>query len=317
MPLTITTWNVQNFTTADPVFTAKRDLVVATLQALGSDIVALQEVLDLPALQALADTLGFVAHAAAPDERGIRVAFLTRQPLAALPQSIDQWRLPPGVLVQRLGATGLVEPVPRFRRSALRINVTHRGRSVDIVTAHLKSKLLTFGSNFSTTNETLRARAAYFALQIRAAEAATLREHVTDTLAAGRDAILLGDLNDGPEAATTQVLYGPPGSQPRGPEDATHANGAFQRPDGSDAMRLFNACNLVPAERRWSRRHNGQNELLDHILVSDGLLRRGDNALRVVPAMMIWNRDTPNLVGQHPTSGGVVPDHAPVTAVLA
>jgi endonuclease/exonuclease/phosphatase family metal-dependent hydrolase len=317
MSLTITTWNVQNFTTADPVFSAKRDLVVATLQALGSDIVALQEVLDLPALQTLADALGFEAHAGAPDERGIRVAFLTRLPLDSPPQLIEQWRLPLGVLVQRLGATGLVETVPQFRRSALQINVSHGGRSVDIVTAHLKSKLLTFGGSFSTTNETIRARAAYFALQIRAAEAATLREHVTDTLAAGRDAILLGDLNDGPEAATTQVLYGPPGSQPRGPLDVTHALGAFQRPDGNDARRLFNACNLVPAELRWSRRHNGQNELLDHILVSEGVLPRGSDALRRVPAMIIWNTDTPNMVGQHPTSGGVVPDHAPVTAVFA
>ena len=37
--------------------------------------------------------------------------------------------------------------------------------------------------------------------------------------------ILLGDFNDGPEAATTQILYGAPGSQPRGPEDATNVAG--------------------------------------------------------------------------------------------
>lgn len=316
MPLTFTTWNIQNFETPDPVFAAKRDLIVATLQALGSDIVALQEVLELAALQSLADALGFQLHAAQPDGRGIRVAFLTRTPPAGPARVIDQWRLPPGVQVQRLDARGHVEAVPVFRRPALQLTVTHNGRPVDVITAHFKSKLLTFGDRFSTRNETLRAQTAYFALQVRAAEAATIREHATTALAAGRDVIVLGDLNDGPGAATTQVLYGPPGSQPRGPDDALHPRGAFQRTDDDDARRLFNVCNLVPLELRWSRRHNSENELLDHILVSEGLLPRGADGLRRVPAMSIWNRDTPNLIGEHPTAGGVVPDHAPVTAVF-
>jgi hypothetical protein len=46
--------------------------------------------------------------------------------------------------------------------------VTESGRQIDIITAHLKSKLLTFGGNFSTNDETLRARTAYFALCRRA-----------------------------------------------------------------------------------------------------------------------------------------------------
>ena len=169
--------------------------------------------------------------------------------------------------------------------------------------------------NFSTTNETFRAQTAYFALELRAAEATTLRERVTGLLTAGRDVVLLGDLNDGPEAATTQILYGPPGSQPRGPDDATRAAGAFQRPDANDARRLFNMTKLMPENLRWSRRHNGQNELLDHILTSEGLIPRVDG-LRQVPTMSILNEDTPNLIGPHPTAGGLVPDHAPVTATF-
>ena len=39
--------------------------------------------------------------------------------------------------------------------------------------------------------------------------------------------VVLGDLKDGSEAATTQILYGVLGSQPRGPDDATDAAGAF------------------------------------------------------------------------------------------
>jgi endonuclease/exonuclease/phosphatase family metal-dependent hydrolase len=313
--ITITSWNVQNFAQNDPVFADKLTFVAGTLQALGSDVVALQEILDLNALQSLATRLGFHHFAAPPDGRGNRVAFLTRNPPVQPPQPIVQWQLAPDVQVRDFGAGGTVAVLAQFPRPALQISVAHGGGQLDVVTAHLKSKLLTFGSNFSTTNETLRAQTAYFALERRAAESASVREHVTGLLAAGRQVVVLGDLNDGPEAATTQILYGPPGGQPRGPEDATHATGAFQRADADDVRRLFNVTNLVPASLRWSRRHNGQNELLDHILASQGLMPRV-GGLRQVPVVTILNEDTPNLIGAHPIAGGTVPDHASVTATF-
>jgi len=315
MSITITTWNVQNLAQSDPVFADKLNFLVGTLQALGSDVVALQEILDLNALQSLATGLGFHHFAAEPDHRGNRVAFLTRHPPALPTQQIDQWRLPPGVQVRDFGSSGTVQVVAQFPRPAFQISVAHGGGQIDIVTAHLKSKLLTFGGNFSTTNETLRAQTAYFALERRAAESTSLREQVTSLLSAGRNVVVLGDLNDGPEAATTQILYGPPGGQPRGPEDATHASGAFQRADAEDGRRVFNVTKLVPESIRWSRRHNGQNELLDHILASQGLMPRA-SGLRQVPAVSILNEDTPNMIGPHPTAGGVVPDHAPITATF-
>jgi hypothetical protein len=57
MPITITTWNVQNFARSQPVFDEKLNFLIGTLQALGSDVVALQEILDLDALQDLANGL--------------------------------------------------------------------------------------------------------------------------------------------------------------------------------------------------------------------------------------------------------------------
>jgi len=314
MPITITTWNVQNFTQSDQVYNAKLTFLTDNLQALGSDVVALQEILDPNALQDLANGLGFHHIAAAPDGRMNRVAFLTRNaPVES--EQIDQWRLPQGVDVRGFDNNGNIELLQQFSRPAFRITVAHNGGQIDIITAHLKSKLLTFGNNFSTSNETLRAHTAYFALERRAAEATSLRDYVTDRLHANRDVIVLGDLNDGPEAATTEILYGPPGSQPLGPDDATHAAGAFQRADAEDARRLFNVTKLLPENVRWSRRHNGQNELLDHILASQGLMLRV-NGLRQVPIVNILNDDTPGLIGAHPTAGGIIPDHAPVTATF-
>jgi predicted extracellular nuclease len=314
MPITITTWNVQNLAPSSPVFADKVDFIVSILQALNSDVIALQEILDLTALNTLATRLGFQQVAAAPDSRGNRVAFLTRVAPAAPPKQITQFRLPAGIVISEFDGSGNVQVVTQFPRPALQITVAHNGRQIDVITAHLKSKLLTFGGNFSTSNETLRAHTAFFALERRAAESAGVRDHVTGTLSAGRDVVVLGDLNDGTEAATTEVLYGPPGSQPRGPADATLASGAFQRPDAQDGQRLFNVTKLVPEPLRWSRRFNGQNELLDHILASEGLMPRA-GVLRQVPTVSIHNEDTPALA-PNPTVFGIVPDHAPVTAVF-
>jgi endonuclease/exonuclease/phosphatase family metal-dependent hydrolase len=314
MAVTITTWNVQNFAQSDPVYNAKLEFLVDTLQALGSDVVALQEILDPNALQDLANGLGFHPVTATPDGRGNRVALLTRDaPVQS--EQVDQWRLPQGVDVRGFDNHGAIEVLAQFPRPAFRVTVAHNGGQIDIITAHLKSKLLTFGGQFSTSNETLRVQTAYFALERRAAEATSLRQYVTDRLNANRDLVVLGDFNDGPEAATTEILYGPPGSQPRGPDDATHAAGAFQRADAADARRLFNVTKLLPDNVRWSRRHNGQNELLDHILASEGLMPRA-NGLRQVPTMNILNDDTPSLIGTNPTAGGVIPDHAPVTGTF-
>ena len=314
MALTITTWNVQNLASGDDVFEEKIDFLASTLEGLGADIIALQEILDSAALDALAERLGFQQVAAEPDGRGNRVGFLTRTAHSHA-ENVRDWRLPAGVQVRRFDDQGNVTILEQLSRPPLKITVQHEGREIDIINAHLKSKLLTFGGNFSTRNETLRAHTAYFALERRAAEAATLREHATELLGAGRDLIVLGDFNDGPEAATTQMLYGKPGSQPRGPEDATHAAGAFQRADAGDAQRLFNVTKLVDEPVRWTRRHNGQNELLDQILCSAGLMPRS-GGLRQVPSVTILNEDTPGIFGEHPTVSGIVPDHAPVTATF-
>ena len=78
-------------------------------------------------------------------------------------------------------------------------------------------------------------------------------------------------------------------------------SGAFQRADTLDHQRLFNVAMLVPEPLRWSRKHDGQNGLLDHILASSGLMPRlGGTGLRQVPALSILNGDVPNLIGLNP-----------------
>jgi hypothetical protein len=82
--------------------------------------------------------------------------------------------------------------------------------------------------------------------------------------------IVLGDLNDEPTAATTQILVGPPGSE--------IDTSGFDRPDQGDGSRLWNLAPLIPAERRFSRVFRGRGELIDHILVSHALVQRADRS---------------------------------------
>lgn len=50
--------------------------------------------------------------------------------------------------------------------------------------------------------------------------------------------MVLGDLSDVPEAATTQILHGPPGSE--------IGTAGLDRPDLGDARRLWNLAPRIP-----------------------------------------------------------------------
>jgi uncharacterized protein YciI len=152
-------------------------------------------------------------------------------------------------------------------RGALRARVTVGNRDVHLLTAHLKSKLLSFPDGFTPADEDQRARYAAYALYRRAAEATTLRSHLNTLLnGAGRlmAVILAGDLNDEVDAATTQILNGPPGSE--------IGTSGFHRSDRGDGDRLWNLAPRIPVEQRFSRVYRGRQELIDHIFVSNFLV---------------------------------------------
>jgi len=76
--------------------------------------------------------------------------------------------------------------------------------------------------------------------------------------------VVAGDLNDEPQAATTQILHGPPGSEV--------GTGGFDWPDAGDAQRLWNTAGFLEEAERWSRVYRGRRELIDHVLVSHSLI---------------------------------------------
>jgi predicted extracellular nuclease len=228
-------------------------------------VLAVQEVGDPEALADLVARLDGDWHVETATvfeaDHPIRVGAISRVALGGARQVSEFPRQLEPVQVDDRG-----DAITAMPRGALQI----RAGELDLVVCHLKSKLLTFpGGRFSPRDEGERARFGSYALHRRAAEAVTVRaaaDGLLDGAGGERRVIVLGDLNDEPPAATTQILLGPPGSE--------IGTGGFDQPDRGDPWRLWNLAPLIPAEEAYTRMFAGRRELIDHILVSRFLVER-------------------------------------------
>lgn len=310
----IGTWNLENLfrpgqdsgPTTESAYAAKLDALAAAINALSPDVLAVQEVGDPEALADLAARVGGDWHRATadPDGRGIRVGYLSRLELSDI---VQVWEFPPGLGPVQVDDTDT--RVTAMGRPALQARVRVGDRQINLVTCHLKSKLLTFPSaRFSPRDEGERARFSAFALYRRAAEAVTVRAAVTELLDnpdGGEDpvVVVLGDLNDVPEAATTQILLGPPGSE--------IGTAGYDQSDRGDGQRLWNLAARIPEADRFSRVYRGRGELIDHILVSQALVGTVANGEVATTGAAPSINDDPASRREEPGS-----DHRPVLAVF-
>jgi endonuclease/exonuclease/phosphatase family metal-dependent hydrolase len=318
----VMSWNVENlFDVGDedgPETQAQLTAKIASLKTVIDEqephVVALQEVGSESALARLQAALAVpMPHRelAPPGDRGIRVGFISRR---VLHDRTEIRPFPPMLLPVQVGDDPAGPDGPRMMnqmgRAALGVTVRANNRDVHIVTAHLKSKLLTFpGGRFAPLDEDERSRFSSYALYRRASEAATLRIHV-DSLLAGqgrnRAVILTGDMNDEVDAATTLILNGPPGSE--------IGTDGFDQPDLRDGDRMWNLAPLIPEERRFTRLYRGRMEVIDHIFVSHFLVtetRTTDVTTVVAPPGMPSIEDNPAARQGKPGS-----DHAAVVATF-
>jgi endonuclease/exonuclease/phosphatase family metal-dependent hydrolase len=293
---TVMTWNVENLFTPEPTDRAAYDAKVARLadviNAAGPDLLALQEVGDEDSFEALRAALGadwsgaLSTHFESPHT--IRVGWLSPGDLSDVQEVVD---LPSALSPVTVDDDGTA--MTQLGRGALAVTfTTPAGTTVRALTAHLKSKLLTFpGHRFDTNDETERARYGVYALDRRAAEAAAVRDWATAALAgdsAGRPLLVCGDLNDTMDAATTQLVFGPPGSQ--------IGTGGFNRDDGGDAQRLWDIGYAMTPPNDYSRINQGRHELIDHILVSHAMVSHLTDAATVpldVPSVGLQPRTAP------------------------
>lgn len=344
----VMTWNVENLFLppggaglAGERFGRKLDNLAALIDDAAPTVLALQEVGGAEALTCLQERLGHaMPHAALadPDRRGIRCAVLSTLPLQDQRQIR---RFPPLVRPVQCRdplfddpATPLtdesvtdefvtdVSVTDRLGRPALEVTVVAGGVPVTILNAHFKSKLISYpprgpaqaGSRHRPVDENERYRYAAYALYRRTGEALALRDRANALLAgAGRERalVLCGDLNDGPDAATTQVLQGPPGSE--------IGTAGFRTGDQGDGDRLWNLAALLnrrpdgsaPSVPPFSRRFRDRGELIDHIFASHRLVNP-DNR----PQVRTLGSEQLASVTDRPAerADDVFPDHAALLA---
>ncbi|MER7867320.1 endonuclease/exonuclease/phosphatase family protein [Streptomyces cellulosae] len=307
------TWNLENLYRPggpygpddEAAYASKLAALAAVITELDPGLLGVQEVGDPGALEDLAGMLDddwHVTLSSHADSRGIRVGFLSRTELTVV---ADTAAFPPRMLPVQADDTGLT--VSQAGRGFLAVEVAGERGPLRVAVCHLKSKLLSYpDGRFQPRDEGERARYGAYALYRRAAEAAALRA-LADRLLEGdgreRDVAVLGDLNDEVQAATTQMLLGPPGSEIGTP--------GYERPDRGDAVRLWDVAPLIPASERYSRVNSGRRELIDHVLLSHRLVRRVSAAGTGLP-----DDGPPRLpsVGADPGErrGVAGSDHAPV-----
>ena len=303
--VTVATWNVENFflpgtpdgPSNEDVYTRKLAYLASVITGVGADVVCLQEVGGAQPLADLASALGESAPNTAigqPDDRGIRVAIMSRFPITERYDWVD---FPAGALPAVPDPDGNV--LTAMGRGAVEaVLAVDSSRSLRVVTTHLKSKLLTFpdGRRYPL-DENERARGAGYALLQRGAEAVAVRVELNTWMPREPDipVVLAGDMNDEPQAVTTVLLSGPADSDPN-------------RPDRYDPYRLYNLADRLPPARAFSRIYRERRELIDHVLVSRQLLLAGVTADAFVDDIVGIDEDLDS------RRDAVVPDHAMVFA---
>lgn len=258
----------------------------AMFARLNADIVGVQEVWDEAALKdAVAQSgLRYTQVVAPGAEAGAlgtpRVGLFTRLAVEGV-ESISDFAPEDHVPLPEMGT------VTRFERPLLhaRLRLKH-GQPLHVGVAHLKSKRPKFleneaGQVIDDTDDPLRAaRAALRSLIVRAAEAAALRRWVIGLTHRTREPLLLlGDLNDGPQSVTSQLI-------------AATSAAAYDR-EARDVA-LYHAWDVAtePALRRdkaYSHVHQGWPDLLDQVWVSEEFVAGSKHALGDVRRVEVFN----------------------------
>jgi endonuclease/exonuclease/phosphatase family metal-dependent hydrolase len=306
MSIKVMTWNIENLFLPEKDKVEEYNLKLSGLKKVidesDADIIALQEIGSEDALKDLISKLDSKSWnyeiSKFPDGRGIRVGYISKYELLE-PEDIIE--LPEQLIPLQTDDSRTL--INRSGRGSLAVTLKVGGEEIRLVNTHLKSKLISYpGGRFQPLDENERARYGAYALYRRAAESSALRTYCNNYLNGKGETInliLLGDMNDEPQAATSQILVGPGGSE--------FNSKGFSQKDKGDAFRLFNIAPLLPENQNYTRIYRGRGELIDHIYLSRSLaVKVIENSAQTLAAQPLPSiTDNPNERSQEDAS-----DHA-------
>ena len=262
----------------DKAYKHKLQGMTELLSKAHADIIAVQEVWDSEALEALAISLGFKAE-------NVVIPLASNDSASPYTQGKGAQNTPAVGIISRFERleTSLLEdiepkavidipdigPYQRFNRPPLVVRVDAYGQPITIVTAHLKSKRAFFlrdenGHLLEDIDDpNIRVRAKLRSLCMRAAEAASIRMSIMERLHHTREPlILLGDMNDVTNSVTTQLMT---------------ETGEVNYDKGLRDVALFDAAR-IQARYGWMKDvaythiYQGIPEVIDQLFVSEEFL---------------------------------------------
>ncbi len=280
-------------------YEAKANWIASILNRAKADIVGVQEVWLEEALTDVAKrSFAFAAgaHIVAPGAtraenltghlaKRPRLGLISRYPIKAV-SSIQAFPPSINLTVPLRVDGGVVKPVPiaipQFQRAILRAVVDVQGLDLTVYVAHLKSKGPLIGEGEDGDDPFIASLGQARATFVRAAEAAALRHLIlADLKDSKKPVIVLGDLNDTPDAASTQIVRGP----------TPHKD-----MDREEKLALWDVVLYssfrVAAERSpqiHTHIHDGERDILDHILVSEEFYVRNRNRIGEVTRHEVIN----------------------------
>ncbi len=260
-----------------------------------ADIIAVQEVWDSNALEALAISLGFKPeHAVIPlasnDSTSIYTKGMGAQNTPAV-GIISRFEQLETSLLENIAPKAIIDvpdigPYQRFNRPPLVLRVDAYGQPITIITAHLKSKRAFFlrdenGDLLEDMDDpNIRVRAKLRSLCMRAAEAASIRMSIIERLQHTREPlILLGDMNDVTGSVTTQLMT---------------ETGEVNYDKSMRDVALFDAAR-IQARYGWMKDvaythiYQGMPEVIDQLFVSEEFLPDSKFSLGYVERVDYFN----------------------------
>ncbi len=298
-------------------FDRKASWIAGQLDRMDADLVGFQEVFHEAALRtvctrsALFDETSTIVAPGADGASGPRLGLATRLAVAEPTTTIQEF--PPGLTA---AVDGVALPVGEFSRPILRAGVIldpDAGTTATVFVAHLKSKRPIRAEGVPEHDPREEALGKARSLLRRAAEAAALRFLVLDEIVGNaRPAIVLGDLNDGARAVSTDIIMGDHPSRfwPREREDRVRY---WDR-----ALYSAYEINARQIGRDVSYTHifNGHYENLDHILVSQELYDRNPERIGVVSNLRYFNDHLFDSQLSDDRRDRIVSDHAQLVAEI-
>jgi predicted extracellular nuclease len=287
------TFNVYNLTTPDIPYYERRYTtdqykqkiawIASQLQRMDADIIGFQEVFLAEALKNALAASGRYNNAqlyvAGGTGEGPSLGFVSRFPI------LTQEVIRDFPKKAQLDIDRMLVPVTYFSRPIIKARVEiHSRLKVTFFVAHLKSKrpLVKEGANPHDPMERTLGKAR--SLITRAAEATALRHLLLEEIhGTNQPVVVMGDLNDGGEAVTSELICGSPPwrTLPREAKERIW-----------DTL-LYNVKDIqVRRSYRdvyFSHVHNGRPESLDHILVSQEFVRENPNRLGEVEYVSNFN----------------------------